>query len=442
MNAIEISDIRKIVDSIRFFISNGSRTSEAELRKWAVEYSRFCAYVNERLQQCRDFLRRGLRSEAIHAAQHSPSVLEMITTLEFDDRDIWQDYCENHGLPSAPELLTEIAAELNEAYSVQIPIRELLENHRRAALSRAPLKERLAILHKLARTDAENDIWEQDVRDYEKERFREIEKEFKSATAEGDLRLLMEVRRELSSENWMALNVTDARKAADSAIAKVNIRQSRDELGRLSELLRDAHASMNREEGRRLRDEWQRHSLVAGLTLGDPLSQAAAPSLDWLVLEDKRQADERHYQNAILAMEQALDDSAPQEEIERQYYSLVNLDRPIHPIIEARVRGRMQQHEIAGKRKSTLLVIGALGIVVLVGAITIFFVRYSIYNRNVTIATESLNHLMDNRMFGKADEYFVTLRSSDQSVAESSQVQSCMARLDEAKGRGRSGRSL
>src|SRR5438270_851670 len=142
-----MQDHQAIVDNIRGFLAGSDQTSSPELAEWAVAYATYCNDANARLRRSVDYLRRGLRSEAIHMAEIEPRLLDFTATLDLPEIEAWESLCGTYGLQRPPRLAIEAAQELNEAYAIEQPLRSLLTQHRMLALARAPLVDRLQVLH-------------------------------------------------------------------------------------------------------------------------------------------------------------------------------------------------------------------------------------------------------------------------------------------------------
>ena len=115
------------------------------IRALAQEYSEACHEINRRLTRCEEFLRRGLRSEAIHFGEAKPNLLDMLKVLDFPERAEWDQAVVQYQLPAAPVFRLETATALDRAYTEVAPLEELLKRHRLLALERGPVGERLAI---------------------------------------------------------------------------------------------------------------------------------------------------------------------------------------------------------------------------------------------------------------------------------------------------------
>ena len=146
----------------------------------AVEYSRACQRVSDKAEQCRDLLRKGLRTQAVGLARKAPDLRDEFKEVDFPGQVAWLDICESRGLDVPPLLETDaIAATIDEVYMESENLEQLVKSHRRMAIGRAPLADRLRNLRAICRHDPDNENWKQDIHKYELARQEEL-----AATAE------------------------------------------------------------------------------------------------------------------------------------------------------------------------------------------------------------------------------------------------------------------
>ena len=109
-------------NDVRSALFNNGQDGDDFLQGVAADYSLAIDEANERLRQCGALLRKGLRSEAIQLCELEPNLLDVVGILDFPERDTWSELLSLHGLSSPTALMLEVAANLNEAYSVEQPL--------------------------------------------------------------------------------------------------------------------------------------------------------------------------------------------------------------------------------------------------------------------------------------------------------------------------------
>lgn len=356
-----MSDYQRAIDQLRFQLESDNLELTTELERLGEEYAEACRLANARLRRCGDFLRKGLRSEAIHFAETSPNLLEFVGLLDFPEREQWDELVSLYQLPQPEPLQLELAEQLNEAYTAQQPIENLIDRHRLLALARAPLAKRMAVLRGLAENDPDGTFWEEDLLTMEQARFREIASTAKTAAREGDGRALDALTAEITETPWREklpknLLATVRRYANDQARGA-----AQRTLERIEQPLLDAFSALDLSSARRLRDEWERAARVVKLPPDAPLMDHVGPALGWVADEDAREEAERGFQNALAALERALeDDRTTLEELERLGHDVMKWDRNVPELTSHRYRNRLASLQLAGTRRHRLIIGSAL----------------------------------------------------------------------------------
>ena len=180
-----------ISDQIRKQLEQPDGLTVEALEPLANAYGQETAQVNARLAECTHLLRKGLRSEAIQRAFMKPNLLDWSASLDFSEFDDWLSILQFYGI-AVPTLLNRDAAqELQEAIVEEQPLEELLRQHRRLAIAKAPLAWRLKVLRRLGEVDSANIVWREDQEQWETIRLKQIPSELKAAV---DAKLLVAVQ--------------------------------------------------------------------------------------------------------------------------------------------------------------------------------------------------------------------------------------------------------
>src|SRR5215207_2413173 len=123
-------DHQALVDSARAYLSSADQTITDELRALATDFADTCKVAEMRLRRCEDYLRRGLRAEAVHQAELEPPVLDIVQALDFPGRQQWDELTSMYGLPVGPRVNLQRAAAVNQAYGDHQVIEPLLKKLR------------------------------------------------------------------------------------------------------------------------------------------------------------------------------------------------------------------------------------------------------------------------------------------------------------------------
>ena len=154
-------------DEIRKALEKPDGISEETMSTLAARYDEQVRAVNERLDEAVALLRKNLRSEAIQSANRRPNVMEAAVALDFPERIEWQEILQFLSVPVPQQLDHDKVRQINEAIVETQPIDELLKQHRKLAIAKAPLSWRLKVLRRIAEVDSIESIWMEDVEDYE-----------------------------------------------------------------------------------------------------------------------------------------------------------------------------------------------------------------------------------------------------------------------------------
>ena len=216
--------------------------------------------------------------------------------------------------------MLEVAANLNEAYAIEQPLATLLQRHRLLAMSRGPIKLRVETLRGLADADPENPIWDQDLRTFEEERVKELQREVPQAIAKGDAAQLSDLADELERSAWRI----DRPEALiqQIAVARSNAvrQQGLNELRRAAQTLHDMHAAFNVEGGRRARAQWEALLANWGRYADPALLAGAAPPLDWLREQDELTEQDSRHEAAVAALEKAVAGRRSADDLHRLHH--------------------------------------------------------------------------------------------------------------------------
>lgn len=285
-------DYKEIPELIRAFLaasdSTGQRGWNDETADLAASYIELVKEANDRLRRCAEYLRRGMRSEAIHLAECQPRLLELADALRLPDPAVWTRACMAHGLPPPPELLTDGLEEIEKAFDLERTLEPLLARHRLLALAQSPVKNRQEVLRAVAEQDPANPCWDEGLRLLDVARFKELRTEAKNAFKAHDRAGLERLAAELENHPPRAPIPDDLKDGLKRAINAVRLEAARKELIPLLEQLDAARASGNFESGTELLTRWRETVDAAKVVLPADLQDKVRPTIVWLASEEHR----------------------------------------------------------------------------------------------------------------------------------------------------------
>jgi regulator of replication initiation timing len=310
-----VSDIRRVVDELRFYLESSEADMTQSVRDAGQQYAVACKQANQRLRRCGEFLNRNLRAEAIQLAEAEPDLLEVVATLDFPGRGSWDETVPLYDLPAAEPLLLTFAEALNEAYALQEPLKKLLDKHRYLALARAPLRKRLAVLRQLV-ADDQTGTWEADVGEMERARLAEIEYEARDAGKKLDGRTLQFLIDEIDANKWSDERTSaQVRKSLVQRVKDTTSTVAGAELEEIANDLAQAKGENNLERAQSLKRQWDQ--VERRTRRGSLLATQVEPIFDWIKRLEAEHERQRQLDQAREELSEAIDDpSCPREELE------------------------------------------------------------------------------------------------------------------------------
>jgi hypothetical protein len=339
-----MSEHQRVVEGIKAALANAISGSAQELDELARSYDAACREVNDRLLRCADYLQRGLRGEAIEAAECPPNLLDMFAMLDIPEAAQWEHACAKLGLPRAPRLLVNPAQELSEAYAQQKPIEGLLIKLRLMALLRAPVKERLEVLRELARADPSSPCWDQDVRIFEEHRLRQMKQEAISAVRRRDLDKVERLNQELG-KNWrvrldddLTVNLKRAGEAFSKEAAIATLRD-------LAPQLSEAYGAMAHGQVKELMQRWREVVRESEVEVPEDLIAQMRPINRWMEERNVREERSRRVEEQCIRLMGMIDAGRSMEELAREHAMLVGMHEEIPDDLEQRYRKRVEEED-------------------------------------------------------------------------------------------------
>jgi hypothetical protein len=378
-----MADVPRIIEEIRSFLRPGRQAPLEALRPLAQEYKEACQEANRRLARCEEFLRQGLRAEAIHFADAKPNLLELLAVLDFPERPAWEQVAAQHQLPVPPALRFETAVALNQAYAQAAPLEDLLKRHRLLALARAPLGERLAVMRQIAKLDGDNPVWDEDIVAFEKARLAQLQEEMDQLARQFDTPPLSQVESladELQGAAWRTPPPQDMLATIREMVATGKQASLQERMQQLARDLVEAHRNKDEGLAQMLAPEWRRLAIAVSDDAEIPLLHRANEAVQWLDKLDRQRARVSAAAEAFNDLRQALANRRTSlERLEKRYLEAAAHKVAIPADLEQAYRERLRQAAAADSRWQALVLMAvfAVGAVALVG----FFVFLITRNR-------------------------------------------------------------
>jgi hypothetical protein len=399
-----MASIQETVDEIRGYVVAGGRTPTAAFASRAEEYAQACREVNDRLRRCSDALHRGLRSDAIQLAEAEPNLLDVVAMLDFPELAGWKVACQTYELPTPPELLIEMAGELNEAYAAEQPLATLMANHRVMALARAPLSERLTVMRRIAELDPASTFWDEDIRRFEEGRLSEMGQQLNKAIKAQDAALVGRLREEADASTWRVAVPQDLLRLLKESADRLTATKAIADLRALLPKLNDAYSAMAYEDCKRLLGQWLATVASAKLSVPTDLQEQVEPIIGWVQEQDQRRKQQAEFEQVCDVLQQALDRDQPTPMLERAYHAVLPFHLEIPEDLDRRYRQKLTARAIQIRQRRKLLYAGIAAAFVLIAAAITIVTYQHLLSREVSEAQTTLAGALTDVQHGELEK--------------------------------------
>jgi primosomal protein N'' len=406
--------------------------TQEKLEPLAAEFSAAVAKANERLNECIGLIRKGLRSEALQRVRMAPNLLDVASELEFPELGDWIEILQFYGIDIPDNLDTDAVTQVNEALLEEQPLEELLRQHRRLAIAKAPLAWRLKVLRHIADVDSMNPVWLDDIQAWETVRVTQLSSDFQRLAANPDLeKELFNLKDELAFPKWLVKPPVDlSEKVSKLCLQRVYAKQIA-ESKTLVDSLHNAFAAGDEATAMKLADEWK--ASLGKLVLPPPreLVEEVAPALEWVQDRIRERAQEEKYDGLRQTLEGLLLKSTSSEfELNSAYRDLLALQLGVEPLLEQRYKTRVREMQQNAKRKQTLSLTAIVATALFLAAGAGFW----LWNRNYRAAVEAsvvrLEQLIEKDELLQANTVYESLMAQSPSVARASEVIALKTSID------------
>lgn len=159
--------------------------------------------VNAALLEVDELLFQGLRDEAV--SLNDPEFSKLAARLNLEDKEAWPDvlaFFDREGIAPPPRIDFDTLAALESAHAELQTLGRPLDRLRQLVLHRAPLRERLLQLRKIAAADGTKPVWAETITDHERARMTELPDAVKRALSAKDPDAIAALHVELVDPEW------------------------------------------------------------------------------------------------------------------------------------------------------------------------------------------------------------------------------------------------
>lgn len=299
----DLDGVRQIARRLEMAMDSLVAIDPTEFVAAIAEYQRLAEYVNERLQDAHDRLRQGNRTDAISSIESEPNAIDCLQELDAVDSKLesWQETCDLLELRRPPRLLSELAEELCSQYDARHQLSNELRTHRLLALGGGSLEQRVATLRRLLQLDPDNQLWEQDLGEYEKQFQIQLQQSLvvlsrglEAGVTPAMAAQVEAVCRRLADAEWREPVDAAIVRQSQLVLERVRVLHNRAELVNVGASLVSCHAVDDAVRAAALYAQWDRLVAKSDLSPDDPLLKDTEEARTWMQQYcERRAAQER-----------------------------------------------------------------------------------------------------------------------------------------------------
>lgn len=189
---------QQLIQQIRQLIEHGEIDRNPLVEDCAEQFAELCRMTNERLLRCRDYIEKGMRSEAVHEAHTAPDLLVLGELLQFEGLKKWRNICADMELAVFQPLNEKLLEKLSAECIREQELTPLLKEYRRMVYQ-GDQQGCIKVLRMIREKDPDNPSWTSNLQPLEEEAMAETVAAVEEAIDKKDLSALKVLYDDLTS---------------------------------------------------------------------------------------------------------------------------------------------------------------------------------------------------------------------------------------------------
>jgi len=420
---------QRLVNQIRELVSHSGIDNAALSEDLAEQFTDLSYAVNERLNKCEEYLKKGMRSEAVHEAQVAPPLLELVATLDFAELQTWRKLCLELEIAPFPELRLDVATRLRDECSTEEMLSPLLKQYRRL-VHQGSRSEQIQVLRQIRELDPDNDVWLDNLAPLETEELELIIDATKAALRSENLAELASLYEELTEPRRVVAAPADILEQVQQRLRRERRRQAAGEGERLISAI-DAAVDEGKEETvAGLLAKWDRLQQYDDFHPVADMLAIARHARQWLETQQQQRAAEQQYAAALKQLHlvmhaQPLDFA----ELASAEQALRGLGRGLPPELEndlQMLRTRLAAAAQRQRRNRALAISATVVLLLTMAALTTMFI-YRKQERQKRLA--HAQQLVEQSAYEQAQTLLTAIKAQDPRFFASEAVQRLQHRV-------------
>ncbi len=381
----------QVTKQIKGFLEHKETPDNEALRRLATRYQEHCTQANTRLGQVGALINKSMVSEALRLAATEPPLLELCAELNFVGADEWRDFCARQGWPAPEPIPAAAIALLTETSATGGALEPLLKEYRKAV--RAGDTQRVVRqLRQIAKLDAKNKTWIEDLRQFEQKRLGEVQGLLQANAQKLSKEALLALLAELDAFPVANTEAGRLRKVATAALKEIYAGEAGAEGAKLIGELSAAYAAQDLARATSVLQQYETLQKAGNFQPTLRLQTQYDEAMEWLQQEQKQLADQKVYDETLATLTLELE-MGYAEKVEERLGQLMRLGRSLPESVEQRAKALLKQHRLEKKRRLRLTMILTTVVLLLLGAGATFAFMHYQFQHEVAAAEAELAQL-------------------------------------------------
>ncbi len=429
---------REVIEQAERVLERGI-SERAAIEQIAMQYSDVTNELRARLGQATDCARRGLRLEVRSIADARPPLIETASLFATSAAAKWREFCKANRLTVPARISEETIAELQEALNALLADRfeALHAIFRQQNLALAPTYQRLRTLRLIAKRDAANPMWIEDVDRFEVESIRELRTTFNSAIKHERLEEAQEIVETLRREEWVR---RDAQQSADRCEKELWSAQAAQAVTRAPRVSQEMYANYMAESFEGVRDNlaaWDALGVIAargGVELPEGASTVVRPIVEWMVARESEMQIAHETRSQMDGLERvAVDGSSSADEIQSRLVQAERLPGGVPDDLRELAQRRVDEHTSRIRVRRTMKFVGGGAIVAAVLSAAIWIALDQLHQSAQSQFAEAFAAAVARRDDGECERLLAQARSDGEGFDQDARVLEAQALLTKAQ---------
>lgn len=395
----------RLINRISEIINGPQRESTPEIHELASQLQETCHSLNERLFNIRNFLRKGMRSEAVREAQAPPSVFELAETLNFKDWKKWQEFCLEKELPSPSELDLDTVKSLKTECDKEQLLEPLLQEFRRLVHT-GNRDQKINILRQLRKQDTENPIWEENLIPLEEDQIEDLQEQAQAAIGEDDETTVKYLLQELTHPDRIAKPSSETISQCENFLQKKREKRIAEEGEKTSRKLQEKLTAGDYSGLTQALKSWQQLENTPGFKASPEQLEIANRVRKEITAENERNHQAEEVEKYRSQLQAQLESSEPDPDvIEEAWQRLESLDEKSAADLKRPVQEQLQQirEKAASQRRRQSFKKQAIAAVIIIFILAAGWFGYRFLS--IQHAERKMSNLWQEEKYGELSDY-------------------------------------